>query len=513
MSRVIYALLISIISLTPVVRSQTPGSADPKTSTSTSAKSEPQPVKTVEDCACESQILPEALAIVNGVRISARDIDKATGDSVRQLQRQVVEARKRELDLLINSRLLAIEAKKRGIATTKLIEQEVVAKVIAPTDADAQAFYEQNKARIQSDFKDARQDIFRYLLDQRQRLEAKKFADGLRVASETKVHITDVTPPRNEAERARVLATVNGESITSADVEDSLKAMIFEVQERVYKLRKDELDLSVNDALLVQEAQKRKVTANGLLDAEVKPKSVTEAQALAFFEQNKDRVSGDFAQTKDSIIQYLEQIEVRVAERAFVEKLRAAASIQVFLKAPESPVFSISTKDQPSLGNEDAAVTIVAFTDYQCPSCASMHPALERVVKENGGKVRLVTRDFPLSQHAEAFKAAEAAEAAREQGKYWEYIAVLMRNQSSLGVEKLKSFASELGLDRARFDSALDSGKFAEMVQLDVEDGMKLGLTGTPSLFINGRRVNARSYEELKATVDAALKSSNSAGR
>jgi protein-disulfide isomerase len=176
-------------------------------------------------------------------------------------------------------------------------------------------------------------------------------------------------------------------------------------------------------------------------------------------------------------------------------------------------VFSISTKDQPSLGNENAAVTIVAFTDYQCPSCASMHPALERVVKENGGKVRLVTRDFPLSQHAEAFKAAEAAEAAREQGKYWEYIAVLMRNQSSLGVEKLKILAGELGLDRARFDSALDSGKFAEMVQRDVDDGMKLGLTGTPSLFINGRRVNARSYEELKASVDAALKSSNSAGR
>ena len=135
-----------------------------------------------------------------------------------------------------------------------------------------------------------------------------------------------------------------------------------------------------------------------------------------------------------------------------------------------------------------------------------MHPALERVVKENGGKVRLVTRDFPLSQHAEAFKAAEAAEAAREQGKYWEYIAVLMRNQSSLSVEKLKSFASELGLDRARFDSALDSGKFAGLVELDVEDGMKLGLTGTPSLFINGRRVTAKTYEELKASVDAALK-------
>ena len=96
-----------------------------------------------------------------------------------------------------------------------------------------------------------------------------------------------MTPPRNESERARVLATVNGESITSGDVKNSLRPIIFDVQERVYKLRKDELDLSVNDTLLVQEAQKRKVTANGLLDAEVKPKVLPEAQALAFFKKTR----------------------------------------------------------------------------------------------------------------------------------------------------------------------------------------------------------------------------------
>ena len=257
---------------------------------------------------------------------------------------------------------------------------------------------------------------------------------------------------------------------------------------------------------MLQEAQKRKVTTNALLDAEVKPKAVTEEQARAFFEQNKDRVSGDFAQSKDSIMGYLEQMEVRVAERAFVEKLRAAASIQIFLVAPESPVFSISTADQPSLGSAVAPVTIVAFTDYECPSCAAIHPSLERLVKEYGDKVRLVARDFPLSQHNEAFKAAEAAEAAREQGKYWEYAQLLMRNQSELSVDKLKAYATELALDRPRFDNALDSGKFAEMVQRDIEEGMKLRIKGTPTVFINGRRVSANSYEELKASVEAAFK-------
>ena len=504
--KLLYALVISIIAMPPAIQSQTPIVPNTKktgrASVSTQGRSEP---KTIEDCACESQVLPESLAIVNDVRITRNDVVRATRDSVSQLQTQVIEARKRELDLQINSRLLANESKRRGIGTTKLLEQEVVAKVKAPTDIEAQTFYDQNKERIQGDFKDVKEDIVRYLLDQRQRVEAKKFADLLRTA-ETKVFEADVTPPRNETERARVLATVSGETITSGDVEDSLKPIIFGIQQRVYKLRKDELELCVNDTLLVQEAQKRKVTVNALLDLEVKPKAVTEEQAHVFFEQNKERVSGDFTQSRDSIIRYLEQIEVGVAERAFVEKLRAAASIQILLVAPESPVFSISTFDQPSLGSAAAPVTIVAFTDYQCPSCAAIHPVLERLVKEYGDKVRLVTRDFPLNQHAEAFKAAEAAEAAREQGRYWEYAQLLMRNQSALSVDKLKAYASELALDRPRFDSALDSGKFAELVQHDVEEGMKLGINATPTLFINGRRVSAKSYDELKANVEAAFK-------
>ena len=486
MKKVIAAIVILMVSLPSLVQSQTQSVAEDG---------------------------PAVLAVVNGVTITLRDIEKNTGDAVRNLQRQVTEARKRELDLLINSKLLAAEAKKRGVSTAKLLEQEVVAKVTAPTPAEAQTFYDQNKARIQGDFNSVKDEILRHLLQEQQRVEAKKFADGLRAAGKTIVNVAEATLPRNDADRAQVLATVDGVNITSGDVEDSLKPLIFEVAEEIYKLRKNELDLTINDTLLVQEAHKRKITTNALLDAEVKAKPVTDEQARLFYEQNKERISGDFAQTKDSVISYLQQTELRSAERAFVEKLRAAAVLEVFLKAPESPVFSIATNDQPSLGSANAAVTIVMFTDYQCPSCASIHPALERVVNENAGKVRLVTRDFPLSQHAEAFKAAEAAEAAREQGKYWEYIHVLMQNQATLGVDKLKSFAGELGLDRARFDTALDSGKFAEMVQRDVDDGMKLGLKGTPSVFINGRRVTAKSYEELKASVDAALKSSIPAGR
>ena len=316
MKKLVAAIIVLIIYLPSVAQSQTQNVAD--------------------DCACESQVLPTVLAVVNGVTITPRDLEKATGESIRNLQKQVTEARKRELDLLINSKLLATEAKKRGITTAKLLEQEVVAKVSPPAQSDAQTFYDQNKTRIQRDFNSVRDDIIRYLLDERQRVEAKKFADGLRAASNTVVKVPQAVPPRNASERAQILATVNGENITSGDVEDSLKTLIVEVQEQVYNLRKSELELTINDTLLAQEAQKRKITTNALLDAEVKPKPVTEEQARVFYEQNKERVSGDFAQTKDSIISYLQQTELRLAERAFVEKLRAAGSVQVFLKAPES---------------------------------------------------------------------------------------------------------------------------------------------------------------------------------
>lgn len=504
MSRLFYALLVFSFACPAAVLSQTPQAATKQ------MQQKPVAAAAREDCACESQVLPETLAVVNGVKISTSDIKKATGDNVAQLQQQVVEARKRELDLLINSKLLALEAQKRGISTVKLLEQEVLAKVKRPTQTEAQAFYDQNKARINGEFSEVSDDVIAYLYEQRQQDAAKKFADTLRSASEVKVNVTEVTPATTAADRARILATIKGEAITADDVESSLLPLVFDVQQQVFNLRKDEVELSINDTLLNQEAQKRKSTAQALLEAEVKPKAVTDEQVKLFYDQNKDRVSGEFEQTKAAIRQYLEQIETRQAERAFVERLRAAASIQVFLVAPVSPVFSISTNDQPALGRADAPVTIVTFTDYQCPSCAAMDPSLQRLLKEYGEKVRLVARDFPLSQHADAFKAAEAAEAAREQGRYWEYVQILIHNQSALGVDKLKAYASELSLDRTRFDSALDSGKFAESVQRDIEDGTKLGINGTPTLFVNGRRISVKTYEELKASVDAALKAAES---
>ena len=273
------------------------------------------------------------------------------------------------------------EAKKRNVSPTQLLKDEVIAKLQAPTEAEALAFYEQNKAEIKRELKDAKDDIVGYLRYQRQQEQARKLAERLRAAAQIKV-LAKPSVPASEADRARVLAVVNGKQITMGDIETSLQPLIFNVQEQVYALRKQDLDLKINDMLLTQEAQKKQITARALLETEVTAKvpPVTEAEAQKFYEQNKERISGELAQTKTQIIQYMQEMREHEATLAFADQLRRASAVQINLSAPESPAFEISTDDQPVKGNPNASVTLVEFTDFECPSCAQQHPVLDRIV-------------------------------------------------------------------------------------------------------------------------------------
>jgi protein-disulfide isomerase len=234
---------------------------------------------------------------------------------------------------------------------------------------------------------------------------------------------------------------------------------------------------------------------------------ITEAQAQAFYNENKERIKEDFAKVRDQIIQYLKDQETTRLRASFAGRLRQETPLQMYLSAPVAPVLKIATDDQPGRGKPDAPITIIEFTDFQCTSCAQTLPVLDNLLAEYGDRARLVVRDFPLTQHKHALKAAEAAEAARAQGKYWEYVALLFANQSALENAKLKEYATRLGLDRVQFDAALDSGTFSDKVMRDVRDGERAGVNGTPTIFVNGQRVSDPSHQGIKAAIEAALKS------
>ena len=160
-------------------------------------------------------------------------------------------------------------------------------------------------------------------------------------------------------------------------------------------------------------------------------------------------------------------------------------------------------------GEEEAPVTMVEFTDYQCPFCGRYsNETLPKIEEEyiKTGKVKYVLRNIPLTFHQYAQKAAEAAMCAAAQGKYWEYHEVLFENQQALEVESLKKYAGQVGLDQAKFDQCLDEGEMEQVVKDDAALAQRVGVTGTPTFFINGKKlVGAQPYEVFKKMIDEAL--------
>jgi len=180
--------------------------------------------------------------------------------------------------------------------------------------------------------------------------------------------------------------------------------------------------------------------------------------------------------------------------------------------APQPPSRqSIDLDDDPVLGDENAPVTIVSFEDFQCPFCKrSFDQTFPQLKKEyiDTGKVKYVYRDFPLSFHPEAQPAAEAAECADEQGKFWEMHDLIFQNQAIMSNSAYKQWAEQLGLDTAQFNDCLDSGKYRQEVQSDSNYGSQVGVSGTPTFFINGiRLVGAQPFEAFKQIIDAELNS------
>jgi protein-disulfide isomerase len=199
--------------------------------------------------------------------------------------------------------------------------------------------------------------------------------------------------------------------------------------------------------------------------------------------------------------------------------------------APDQPEIIQGTGDQPKpgekvdvsagklplLGNKDAKVTLVEFTDFQCPFCKRFtDEALVQIKKDyiDTGKANLAVRHYPITAiHPNAFKASEAAECANEQGKFWEYHDTLFTDQAkweTQSAEDAKStfvgFAQSLGLDTGSFSSCLDSEKHKANIDQDLADGQKAGVTGTPTIFVNGTAVvGAQPYETFKAEIEKAL--------
>ena len=308
------------------------------------------------------------------------------------------------------------------------------------------------------------------------------------------------------ASAPNVLARVGDTEITEEEVEKLVAAQLVKVNNERYQALEQGLSNAVSDRLVELEAAARSMTAEELIELEVQGKTteVTEADVDAFYEQRKEQIRAPKEQVAEQIKQYLLQQQGGALFETLVAGLEEKYGVERYLLPPR---IEVAADGFPAKGPANAPVTIVEFSDFECPYCSRVLPSLKQVVDTYGDKVRLVFRQFPLNSiHPRAQKAAEASLCAADQHKFWEMHDAMFEEQKNLGVDQLKEKAVRLGLDAETFNGCLDGDKYAAQVATDVQEGAAAGVTGTPAMFVNGRFVNgAVPFEQLAAILDEEL--------
>ena len=311
----------------------------------------------------------------------------------------------------------------------------------------------------------------------------------------------------------QVVAEIGGRKITLKEVDEKWQESDPAEQGRVtqlmYQNRRNVLEEMLGDILIEEAARQAGLPVEQYLAHETakRMKEPSDSDVQQFFEANKDRTQGrTFEQLQGPMRDYLRGQRQMQARAQLVDELRSKAGtpVRVLLEPPRK-LLSVAAHD-PVRGPDSAPITIIEFSDFQCPYCQRVTPTLEKLRAAYPDKIRLVFKDFPLPNHTLAPKASEAAHCASEQGKYWEMHDRLFANQQALDVPALKQHAAALGLDVGSFDQCLDSGKHASIVAADLEEGRKLGIESTPTLFVNGRPViGAQPYEYFVNVIEEEL--------
>jgi protein-disulfide isomerase len=320
----------------------------------------------------------------------------------------------------------------------------------------------------------------------------------------------DSTPSTTRDQPA---ATFGDRKISIEEIDERWQAVNpaehFQTVQALYAGRRAALDGIIADALIEEAAAAQGVTPNDLLAEETaaRLRPVSDAEVVAFFNANRNQMQGRSLELiRGAIRSFLVDQQKADARQAFIEALRINGPVvTVLLDVPRQEI-ALNEAD-PAIGNPAAPVTVVEFSDFECPFCAAAVPTLKQLQENYGDQIRLVWKDFPLTQiHPNAYLAAEAGHCASAQDRFWEFHDVLFANQQALDDASLKLHAAGIGLDTAAFNACLDSSRFGDRVREGMDMGTMLGVSATPTVFINGRSVSgAQPYEVFAALIDEEL--------
>lgn len=299
-----------------------------------------------------------------------------------------------------------------------------------------------------------------------------------------------------------VVAEVGGVKVSMADLEREESAKLLSAQYQYYQAQSRALNDLIDKRLLEQKAKGEKLTVEQLIDRDIKSqvKDPTEDQMKVYYEGlDTDQT---YEAVRGKVLEKIRQLRTERIRAAYIAGLRAQIPVYVALAPPQADVETVGS---PAAGSAKPEVTLVEFADYECPYCQKVAADVKKLRADLGDKIAITYKDFPLVMHSRAQKAAEAARCAEKQGKFWEFHDELFHSKE-LDVDQLKAQARALNLNAEAFDHCLDSGEETAAVEKDRKEGQRLGISGTPSFFINGHYLSgALDYASLRQIVDQQM--------
>ena len=309
-----------------------------------------------------------------------------------------------------------------------------------------------------------------------------------------------------------IAAKVAGKDVSHADLRDRAKLRIVELEKQIYKLKLQELNNLTREHVLKTRAEEAKMPVEDFVNKKVvrgKVK-VTERDFKEFVESRGRSLENIDAALKQRIFKFLEEKKKDDKIEAYVASWTRKNPVEVYFKRPVVKI-DVEVGKAPVWGNSNAPITIVEFSDFQCPFCSRANDTLTKLKKKYKGKIKIAYKHFPLPNHKDALPAAAASMCVHEQNakKFWPYHDMLFKNPRGLDTESLVKMAKKVGVNEGKFKECFEGKKYESFVQEDITYGNKVGVESTPTFFINGEMVaGAQAQETFEEIIDAQLTAS-----
>lgn len=291
-----------------------------------------------------------------------------------------------------------------------------------------------------------------------------------------------------------IVASVGGKKITCRDAFSQDATRIYKMRHKIYRFQKERLKETIDNMLLELDAENKGMSVEALRN-----NLLTDNKAALDKERPSRPKRRHSSQHRND----------KVIEK-HTTALKKTYPVESFLTPPPLPYINVDVGDSPSIGSSEALVTVIEFSDYQCPACRKGHPTVARIRKIYKDKIRWVFKDFPLNRHKSAKRMAAAARCADEQGKFWEYQDLLFSAKGETGPGDLMRFAGKLNLNAKQFEECLSNGNYIRKIEQEKNQAKAAGVSSTPTLVINGRlQIGVPSFDRLKHLIDDALKAAS----